>query len=110
MNEQEPKHQEWSGERVVLLERLRHSPDDQEALEALGRWIRELEDSADPVEAGRAAARVNYEKAKMFLAAGFESDAWENATAAWQQAKQENDEALAVEAEQLMNEIDSPPK
>jgi len=109
MSEHLPRS-EWSAEQAALLEQLRKDPENAEAREALGRWIQELEEGTDPTGAGREAARVNYEKARMFWAAGFESDAWENATAAWQQAKQENDEALAAEAEQLMNEIDSPPK
>jgi hypothetical protein len=107
MKEQLPSS-EFSEKEQLLISKLREKgPADAEAYGLLLQWTEEKENEAATDPSNRGHIELNLRRARLYLAAGFKDEAWENLEAARQESFQNGEGDLLTRAESIMDEIDS---
>jgi hypothetical protein len=99
---------EFSEQEQLLINKLRESgPADPETRELLLQWTEEGEKEASANPSKRGHIEFNLRRAKLYMAASFKDEAWENLEAVRYEAFESDEEDLQAVAEALMDEIDA---
>ncbi len=97
---------EFSENELALISKLRENGiDDPQSKELLLAWCAAEEARVAELNTSRAGIELDLKKAKLYRAAGFQTEAWASLEAARVAAHNENDENLFEQAEALMNEM-----
>ena len=99
---------EFSAEELALIDKLRNKgPEDPETRALLSVWFDREVELTNAANTGRANAEFTLKRAKLYYAAGFIDEAWENLEDLRRQATQEDALDLLQAAQDLMDQIDN---